>query len=83
MGAMDSGRSGNYQTGLVIEVDGVLKLEYRYWYESPCNCHPETCCCSGMDTIRAKHELLIINPDEAILGEYMKYTISNTKVTVY
>lgn len=46
MASIDSYHSFRKQIDEGVDDDGKFKL-YEIHIETPCNCHPETCCCGG------------------------------------
>ena len=73
--------------GIVGKNEEMYYLEITQYREEPCNCHPETCCCSGIISVSNTRKYEIINSDNIIIGDKLKYEFrdsgdSITKVSV-
>jgi hypothetical protein len=64
--------------GIVGKNEEMYFLEITQYRDEPCNCHPETCCCSGTISVSNAQKYEIINTENIRLGDKLKYEFINS-----
>ena len=71
------------RVGIATIKDNKFHLKYNFYSKERCNCHPETCCCSGYDLVKRNNEILVINNEGLIEGNSYEFELRKVELKYY